>query len=109
MTILPIPVNLVVEELDNQYIIEMSELNQPLGVEVEAPINTTVFPGYQDVLDRLDSIESKEPFWDIKYGDDNPPPYPVTSVEGRLGSVTLSDLYDTESLSFEEIASIFNE
>lgn len=106
--ILPIPVELSVEELDNSYNIEVSELNQAVGMSIMQVVNTTVFPGYQDVLDRLDSIESKEPFWDIKYGEGYPPPYPVTSVESRGGDVTLSDLYGTDSLSLEDIASIFS-
>lgn len=106
--IFPIPVQLVVEELDNSYNVEVNELNNQVAMSVAQPINTTVFPGYQNVLDRLDSIESKEPFWDVKYGEDNPPPYPVTSVDQRVGAVTLGDLYDTGSLSFEDIASIFD-
>lgn len=106
--ILPIPVQLVVEELDNSYNIEVNELNNQVTMSAMQQINTTIFPGYQDVLDRLDTIESKEPFWDVKYGEDNPPPYPVVSVDNRVGAVTLGDLYDTDSLSFEDIASIFN-
>lgn len=106
--ILPIPVDLVVDEIDLQYDLEVQELNQPIDLMVENPINTTIFPGYLDVLTRLSSIEEKEPFWDIKYGEGYPPPYPVTSVDNRVGDVTLGDLYDTDSLSFEDIASIFS-
>lgn len=56
----------------------------------------------------ISNLEEKIAYWDSKYGDSNPPPYPVTSVDFRLGDVELGDLYDTDAISLAEIADLFN-
>ena len=105
--IFPIPVDLTVNELEQRYNMTVEELNQsmPIGMETNIVVSSDV---PQEIYDRLDRIESQESYWNEKYDEANPPPYPVKSVDARLGYVTLSDLYDiTDSLSYEEIASIF--
>lgn len=38
---------------------------------------------------RVSVIEGKESGWDAKYSAQNPPPYPVTSVNGQVGAVSV--------------------
>ena len=104
--ILPIPVDLTKEELDQQYNIVVEELNHSMEVGVGTDIIVAPIPS--DIYERLDAIESQEPYWNAKYDENNQPPYPVKSVDSRLGHVTLGDLYDTESISYEDIRSIFS-
>lgn len=84
-----------------------TEFEHRLRVENEATLNANL--DTQFVPFPISNLEEKMAYWDSKYGDTNPPPYPVTSVDTRLGDVELADLYDTDALSLSEIAELFND
>lgn len=107
--VIPIIVDVEVEEISNCYNAEVSNLENAINVDPATELNPTIFPGYDEIIERLDDIEGKEPSWDAKYDEGNPPPYPVTSVDSRLGDVTLGDLYGTSSIPLADIASLFND
>lgn len=55
-------------------------------------LNDTPIPTEEDVAKAVDAYLQENPITGNFYSADNPPPYPVTSVNGKTGSVT--GLYD---------------
>jgi hypothetical protein len=96
---MPIPVKLRVSELQCQSKMRVANNNPEIDITVQTKV--VPFP--------MREFEEKMAFWDAKYGETNPPPYPVTSVDFREGDVKLDDLYDTDSISLSEITDMFND
>lgn len=106
--IIPVPVSLRVQELSSQFDMTVEDSDQQVNLGIETSVNPTVIPQFDEMMERIATIEGKEPTWDSKYGETNPPPYPVTSVDSRLGDVELDDLYDTDAITLAEIAELFD-
>ena len=97
-------------ELDESPVIEVTvETDTTISAELDDTIRPVVIPGYESMLRRIAAIEAQEPGWDAKYDENNQPPYPVTSVDFRVGAVRLNDLYDTDGIPLADIADLFTE
>ena len=66
-------------------------------------LNDTPIPTEEDVAKAVDAYLAENPITGNFYSADNPPPYPVTSVNGKTGAVTIdvdtSGLYSPTDLS----------
>ena len=59
-------------------------------------LNDTPIPTEEDVEKAVDAYLAENPITGNFYSADNPPPYPVTSVNGKTGAVTID--VDTSGL-----------